>query len=80
MPRVAPNVGYVDNTGRLRCSDCADEDHRQFPVAGDTHKSEDDLCCNCGLQLEHIRTSDYVQVAYHSHAPDIVRQTKAKAA
>lgn len=74
MPWIAPNVGYVDNRGCLRCSDCADESHRQFPVAGDTSRDDDDICCACGLRLEHITSKDYVRVPYDCRAvPDLVR-------
>lgn len=73
MPWIAPTVGYVDNLGYLRCSDCADEDKREHAVAGDQYFGADDVCERCGHQLEHVKTAGYVHVGWHEEAPDIKR-------
>lgn len=61
MPWVAPIVGYIDRRGNLRCSACADEGEHEVP--GDQWFGADDKCCECGKQLEHVRTKDYIHVS-----------------
>lgn len=73
MPWIAPVIGYSDNLGRLRCSDCAAEHQRQYPVHGDGYFGADDVCESCKIRLVHIPTSQYVQVAYDYPAPDLIR-------
>jgi hypothetical protein len=64
MPWVAPAVGYVDRRGNLRCVACSDEETQDYPVWGDQHFGEDDKCCKCEKQMEHIPTSGYVNVSW----------------
>jgi hypothetical protein len=73
MPWIAPNVGYVDNVGRLRCCDCAEERHRDRAVAGDQWFGADDVCESCGHQLVHLTSKDYVHVSFQASAPDFKR-------
>jgi len=73
MHWVAPNVGYVDNIGQVRCCDCAGEHQREFPIAGDQHFGEDDVCERCGYRLEHVSTAEYVQTAFGFPMPDLLR-------
>lgn len=78
MPWIAPIVGYVDNVGRLRCSECAEDRHRDISVSGDQWFGADDVCETCGWQLVHISSKDYVHVSFHATAPDFKRPVIAQ--
>jgi hypothetical protein len=77
MPWIAPIVGYVDNVGRLRCSDCAEEHHRERSVHGDQWFGVDDVCESCGWQMAHMTSNGYVQVIYDGKVPDFNRPVVA---
>lgn len=64
MPWVAPIIGYSDNVGVLRCSECAEDRHRVHAVHGDGWFGNDDVCESCKRRFEHVPTSRYVQVAW----------------
>jgi hypothetical protein len=77
MPWVAPIIGYSDNLGRLRCSDCAQDHQREHAVSGDGYFGSDDICECCGWQFTHIKSSDYVQVSFGYPTPDIRKPKRA---
>lgn len=62
MAWIAPIVGYSDNLGYLRCSDCADETQQIHAIPGDQYFYSDDVCECCRKRLQRIESKDYVRV------------------
>lgn len=62
MVWLAPQVATVDGRGTLRCMSCtkAREIVDTTAVWGDCWFSADDVCDNCGAQIEHVPPSGYV--------------------